>query len=453
MNIKQDAYIIDSSSVNEQIKNRSLAKFLSLKFHSVNHNTCVATIVASSPIVQEFYTLASQHQQKTASVAGFERGNVPLEYVKKIYRENLVVHTQEMLFKLYAINFLYEEIHEQRLIIAGEPRLVEMSLIPESEAFFSFELTLISDQPVLEWKHFPFNAPTRKRYKDLDKQVKMFVDGEKNLAAAHSNDTIKLDDWVLFSTIVIDINKQPVAANIPQQFWFHIGKEETEGPLRTLFLNKKKGESFITEHKALQEYFSGQLDSYYSFSITIQESVAASYSDFESIKQHFKLKTNKSLHQKLIEIFSYRNDVSQRRAIVQETLGMLLSKHTIKPPLQMVLRKQEDIITLIQDSADYNVYRTQKNFNNYVLSLAERQCCEEILVDHIATTENISISSLDVYHYLNLYKKARTKEFIYFRIPPFTLQNQEVPAPAQEVMHYCLREKALNYIIYHLTKD
>ena len=55
-------------------------------------------------------------------------------------------------------------------------------------------------------------------------------------------------------------------------------------------------------------------------------------------------------------------------------------------------------------------------------SLAERQCCEEIIVDHVAAHENIEIASADVCHYLNLYKRPRTKEFIYFRIPAFTLQ-------------------------------
>lgn len=453
MNIKQNAYIIDSASLNDRIESSNCNKSLSLKLRSISHDTAVATVIIPPDIVQEFYVLAAQHQQEILSIPGFEKGNVPLEYIKKNYRENLITHTQEILFKFYAINFLYQQIHEQKLIVAGEPRLIEMALVPEHEALFSFELTLITDQPVLEWKHFPFNPPKRKRYKDLDKQVKTFVETEKSLEDNVCNDLIKPDDWVRFSVIIIDIHNQPLAPHVPQQFCLHVGKEETEGPLRTIFLHRKKGDHFITKNRALQEYFSSQLDSCYFFSISIQDVIPAAYVDFESAKQHFKLKTNKALHQKLIEIFSYRNDLSQRRAIVQETLAMLLSKHAIKPPLQMVLRKQEDIITIIQESPDYNVYRTQKSFNNYVLSLAERQCCEEIMVDHIAVNENITVSESDAYHYFNLYKRARTKEFIYFRIPSFTLQNQEVPACAQEIMHYCLREKTLNYIIHHLTKD
>lgn len=454
MNTKHNAYIIDSTSLNDRIENNNSSnKTLALKLRSISNETVVATITIPFDIVEQFYILSAQHQQKVLSIQGFEKGNVPLEYIKKNYRETLIAHTQEILFKFYGINFLYQQIHEQKLIVAGEPRLIEVSLIPEHEAFFSFELTIITDQTPIEWKHLPFNAPKRKRYKDLDKQVKNFIETEKFLENNESHESIKLDDWICFSVIIVNAYSQPLAAHLPQQFWLHIGKEEIEGPLRTLFLRRKKGDHFITENRALQEYFSNQLDSCYFFSITIEEVIPSTFIDFESIKQHFKIKTNKALHQKLIEIFSYRNDVSQRRAIAQETLGVLLSKNSIKPPLQMVLRKQEDIITLMQESADYNVYRTQKSFNNYVVSLAERQCCEEIIIDHIAINENITVSDSDVYHYLNLYKKARTKEFIYFKIPSFTLQNQEVPASAQELMRYCLREKTLNYIIYYLTKD
>lgn len=453
MNIKQDAYIIDSTSVNEQKKTAPHNERLSLKLRSINSDICVATVVVPSPIVQEFYDLAAQHQQKSLTIPGFEKGQVPLGYIKKNYRENLIIHTQELLFKFYAISFLYQEIREQQLIVAGEPRLVEIALLPESEASFSFELTLITDQLIQEWKYFPFNAPKRKRYKDLDKQVKTFIDTEKEAELNHAHDSIQFNDWIYFSIIIVDTNKQALAHHLPQYFWFHLGKEDTESTLRNVFLERHVGDSYITENSALQEYFSTQLDSHYLFNISILNKVPATYIDFESAKRHFKLKTNKTLHQKLIEVFSYRNDLSQRRAIAQEALATLLDKHPVKPPLQMVLRKQEDIIKAIKESADYNVYRIQKSFEGYLLSLAEKQCSEEIIIDHIAAHENISITHTDVYDYLNLYKRARTKEFIYFKIPAFTLQNQEIPASCEEIMRYCLREKTLNYIIYHLTKD
>lgn len=453
MNIKENAYIIDSTCANEQKRIDLPHEQLTLKLRSINPNVCFGTVVIPSSIVQEFYNLAAQHQQKSLSIPGFEKGQAPLGFIKKNYRENLIVHTQELLFKFYVINFLYQEIRQQQLIVAGEPRLVEVSMLPESEATFSFELTLITDQLIQEWKHFPFNAPKRKRYKDLDKQVKTFIDSEKEAELSQSHETIQFSDWVYFSIIIIDTNKRPLADHLPQYFWFHIGKEDTESTLRNIFLERRVGDRYTTENSALQEYFSTQLDSHYLFSITIVNKVSAAFINFESVKRHFRLKTNKTLHQKLIEVFSYRNDLSQRRAIAQDALATLLEKHPVNPPLQMVLRKQEDIIKGIKESADYNVYRTQKSFERYLFSLAEKQCREEIIIDHIAAHENIAITHNDVYDYLNLYKRQRTKEFIYFKIPAFTLQNQEIPASSEEIMRHCLREKALNYIIYHLTKD
>ena len=123
MNIKQNAYIIDSTSMNEHKKSIDHVEALSLRLRAIHHNTYLATVVIPQNIVHLFYNLAAQHQQKSLAITGFEKGQVPLEYIKKNYRENLIIHTQEILFKFYAINFLYQEIREEQLIVAGDPRL------------------------------------------------------------------------------------------------------------------------------------------------------------------------------------------------------------------------------------------------------------------------------------------------------------------------------------------
>jgi FKBP-type peptidyl-prolyl cis-trans isomerase (trigger factor) len=452
MNIKQNAYIIESTPGHET-KHTPAEHPLSFKLLSINSQLCIATVTIPHTTVDLFYTLAAENQSKIISVAGFQKGHVPLDYIKKNYQETLNGHVQEILFKFYAINFLYKQVREQKLIIAGEPRLIEASLLPEKDAAFLFEVNLLPDYQIQEWKHFPFKAPKRKRYKDLDKQVQGFIDAETEASQTEGFEKIAPDDWVFFSVLLATETHTPIASWIPQQFWFHIGKEETESDLREIFLGRTVGETYITTNKGLQEYFSSHIHTSYAFLITIEAKVAAAATDFELIKRHFKLKTNKALHQKLVEVFSYRNDVSQRRSMAQDALKMILAKHPITPPVPMVLRKQEELLHTIKNNPDYNVYRTEKKFTSYLTQLAEKQCKEEIVADLIAANENIEITNDDVQSYLNLYKRPRTKEFLYFRIPSFTIQNQEVPAPSHEIMHYCLREKTLNYIIYHLTKD
>jgi hypothetical protein len=54
--------------------------------------------------------------------------------------------------------------------------------------------------------------------------------------------------------------------------------------------------------------------------------------------------------------------------------------------------------------------------------------------------------------YLNLIKRARTKEFVYFNPPNTKIEGQETPLASVLLGQCCLREKTLNHIIYNLTK-
>ena len=54
------------------------------------------------------------------------------------------------------------------------------------------------------------------------------------------------------------------------------------------------------------------------------------------------------MNRKLIEVFSYRNDISQRHAMVEEALKVLLSKHKFTIPNYIILRYQEILLENIQ---------------------------------------------------------------------------------------------------------
>ena len=149
--------------------------------------------------------------------------------------------------------------------------------------------------------------------------------------------------------------------------------------------------------------------------------------------------------------FSYRNDVSQRLAMVEEALKLLLSRHRFFAPHYLVLRQQKIILSAIQNNPDYNVYRKQKDFNFWVQQLAEKQVKETLLIDQLIYRENIAVTNDDIVNYLNLDKRSRMKEFIYFNLP-FNHYEQEIPLAAHELYRVCAREKAINYIIHYLTK-
>lgn len=414
---------------------------------------CSATIIISKDLVASFFEETAKKLQSSVQAYGFHHGSVPIEYISAQYRVNIIEHLKEFFFKFGIINFLFQEIRARKILVAGEPRLVDIVLDQDNNARFVFELTLFSPIELLEWRFFPFKSPNRKNYKDLDRQVEAFIQEEKTCLDAYLPDaSINIGDWVNFDILVIGHNNEPLHRNFVQNFWLKLGDEEIDGHLRALFVGRRKGEQFVANNKGLQDYFSDQLRASYDFLITVVDVIPYSYFCFDQFKDHFKIKTNKDMHKKLIEVFSYRNDISQRLTMVEDAFKLLMAKHRFYPPQHLVLRQQKIILGAIQKNPDYNVYRKQKDFNFWIQQLAEKQAKETLLIDQLIYNENIVVDHTDIVGYLNLDKRPRMREFIYFNVPDSKRDGQEMPWPTYELSRICAREKAINHVIYHLTK-
>jgi FKBP-type peptidyl-prolyl cis-trans isomerase (trigger factor) len=411
-----------------------------------------ATVIIPAEMVEILYHETALSQIESSHTTGFSKGKVPIEYIKINFREKLIDHLKELLFKYVVIGELYKNIRLEKLMVAGYPRLMNISLAPESDARFSFELTIYSDLPHFEWKFLPFKAPKRKNYKDLDRQVTSFIRDEKTNYDACPVGKLIMGDWVNFDLSFANNQNQPILGLFSENFWFHLGHDETEGSLREIFLGKQIGEEIYTRAQGIQEYFSDQLDTQYNFHIKITDILPHSYICMDQFKRHFRIKTNKELHKKLIEVFSYRNDISQRRAMVEAAFQLLFSKYRFDVPNHLVLRQKQVLLDVLRENPDYNVYRVQKDFRHRINQLAEKQTKESILIDRLAYQDNLNITNHDVKSYLNLTLRPRMKEFIYFDLPVFKIQGQEVPIPTEEIKRTVMREKTVNLLIHHLTK-
>lgn len=425
---------------------------LSCSINDVDQHLCHLTITIPSWCIETLYQEVSFAQKEQIATHGFSRGETPIAYIQEHYKNNLLEHLKEFFFKYFVINFLYQELRKRKIAPSSEPRLDTIILNLNQDAEYHFEISRASAIDFREWKHFPFKATQRKNYKDIDRQVETFIKEEQARALESKNDALEIGDWVGFTLNIVDKNQKPLLGDYAKNLWLKLGNEEVDLPFRELFIDKKVDDSFITNHKCLQDYFSRYLDTYYTFAITIKTIVKQSHISFEDFKYHFRLKTNKEMHQKLIEIFSYRNDISQRRNIVEEALKLLTSKHHIETPQYLILRQKKILLESMQHNPDYQVYKMEENFNETIKSLATKQVKEMILIDQLTHQENITISDNDTKAYLNLLKRSRTKEFIYFNPPPTKIDGQEMPLPSALLAQNCLREKTLNHIIYHLTR-
>lgn len=411
-----------------------------------------ATVTIPADFVQRVYKEAARSQQKSVSAPGFPRGHAPIEYIEQNFKSILVEHTAEFLYKYCVLSHLYQSIRDQKLLVAGDPRLERMHVQPNSDAHFVFSLTVFPTIVLQEWKYFIFKAAKRKNYKDLDKQVELFISEEEQKERVANSTTIHLNDWVYFTITLADENNNPLLGDHVESLWCKIGAEEVDTPLQELFLGKKAGDIFCSRNEGLQEYFSDQLDTDYNFLVSICDVLSDTFFCLDQFKRHFKIKTNKEMYQKLVEVFSYRNDLSQRRTMVEDSLKLLLAKHKFEVPNHLTIRQQKVVLEAVQNNPDYHVYRVQKDFKERVKQLAEKQAKEALIIDQLAFDESITITPQDIKSYLNLTKRARMKEFIFFDPPTTKIRGQELPISAEELKRVCAREKTLNHLIYHLTK-
>lgn len=390
---------------------------LRIEFDPINTALCWVKITVPQPIVSAIYEQTARTIQQSATLPGFHKGNAPVFYIKQNFKAAILEHVKSFLFTYYVLSFLQRSLHTHKLLVAGEPRITKATIAPESAAIFTFEITLFPEIELLEWKFFPFKAPKRKQYRDLDKQVEAFVSEEQDRAHKYTNPVVQSGDWVGFTITIVDEHGESLLFGYQERLWFRIGEEEADGSLRELFLDKQVGNIFYTSSKELQDYFSGSLHADFIFCITIHTIVPYAFVCLENFKKHFKLKTSKEMYRKIIEVFSYRKDLSQRRSMVEESLKLLLHKHKFSVPNHLVLRQQGSVMEAVRRNPDYHVYRVQPDFQEHIRQLAEKRAKECIIIDRIAYKEDLDINTPDIETYLNLTKRPRIKEFIYFDVP------------------------------------
>ncbi|MEX0671838.1 MAG: trigger factor [Candidatus Babeliales bacterium] len=430
----------------------ALSSALNLHITQKSSDFCHLQVTIPADLVDTVYHTAANSQREKIAIPGFPIGNAPLAYIAHNYNVDLTHHAQEFLFNYFVHSFLLNEIRRNKLIVLGNPRLIDVHVKPHTDAHYIFETSLQEVPKLQNWKHFPFKAPRRKNYRDIDRQVESFIKEETNYFDQMNHTTIAIGDWVNFHIWLADKHSGKTFEPHKENLWLKIGDEMADAPFQEFFIGKKKGDQFCIAHACFQNYFSEHMNHKYTYCIEVQEVIPTSYFCLQSLKKHFRIKTNKDMHKKLIEVFSFRNDISQRRLTAEGSLKLLIKHHPIILQEHALLRQQQTVLHTLQDNPDYPVYKAQPDFKDYINKLAHKQMQEMIIIDAVGYEENITVNHEDLYTYLNLMNRVRTKEFIYFESPKTKINGQETPIPNKTLEYYCFREKTLNHIIYHLTK-
>jgi FKBP-type peptidyl-prolyl cis-trans isomerase (trigger factor) len=411
---------------------------------------CTVQVVVPQPLVAALFHEIAQAQQAFVVAPGFARGNIPLLYVKTEFRSAIIEYLKEFLLKYSVFNFLFEQLRVQKIIVVGDPVLDTIILEPERNAIFTFEVPIFSGIHVQEWKLLPFKMPKRKNYRDIDRQVESFINTEQAISLTEE---IEWGDWVHLKIELVNANGESFLSSYSQNFWFCMRDEEVENKLHSALIGRFVGDRFLfREPVGLYDLCATHLDGSLPLMITILHRVSYRFFCFERFKKHFRIKSQKDIHKKLIEVFSFRNDLSQRSCIVDEAFRLLLSKHRFSPPIKLVQTLESIILHDIKKKLDYSVYKREKNFDQYVRQLAEKQAREVLLADAFSYHEGLEVSDEDVCNYLGLTGRPRTGQLLHFQLPSSKRGGMEIPMSSEHVKQVCLREKTINFIIYNLTR-
>lgn len=430
---------------------------LSCVFDRRSKSTYQARVVVQKEFVTALYKQALQRHRKHVQAYGFARGTTPIAYLERTHRHYILDHVKEFFLNHCVINFLSHELCRQQAVVVGNPQLEEVILEPNMDAEFRFIYTSYEIPLSHEWKRCSFKAPSRRNYKDLDRQVETFIADEEQKRSTRS-ETIGISpaDWVCFSVTLVDPEGKQQLFAYEDLLWIKIGKEDTDRESHELFLGHHLDDSFLTNSPFLQAYLSKQLDTDYLFLVTIKAIQPNIFFSLDLFKHHFGLRRNdeqdRAIRRRLIEVFSTRHDISLRRETIESAFKTLFKHYHIAITDELIREQEYFVLKAVQRTPDYPVYRLQKDFKSKIAALAEKQLKESLIIDYIASIERIALTSDDIRAYINLMQRPRTKEFIYFDLPPTHVNGQEQPIPAGIIHQSALREKTLNYVIETLAK-
>ncbi|MCX5923834.1 MAG: trigger factor [Candidatus Dependentiae bacterium] len=411
------------------------------------------TVSVPSCITQSFFQLAAQAQQNNVQTTGFKKGSAPISYVQEHFKAPIISHLKDLGLKFFGINTLIQNIRQQKIIVVGTPQLKDIQVDGEGNALYQFEGYAPKELYMQSWKYLPFKPTPRKQYRDIDKQVTSFLQDEEAIQSRFKAESgINVGDWVCFKAWIIDKNDNPVFDQNTSQIWLKIGNEEPDVIFQGIFLGKKIGDRFITDNSSLQNYFCEASNSSYTYVVEIKDIVPYGYFSFDLFKQYFKIKTHKDLLSKITEVFSFNNDISQRRSIGHEALGLIIKKNQIVLPDSAIAVQKRLILSDLQFKPDFIVYKQDREFDAQVTSMAKRQLLDSVVAEYVGYQDNLTVSQQDIKAILQITQRSRLKDFLYFPFMKTQLSGQEFPVEGESLAQFCLREKSVNHIIHHLTK-
>jgi hypothetical protein len=407
----------------------------------------INSIVIDVPpiLLEKLMSFLIMKKKKDLIMYGFENGNIPYEYIKIHYHDSLQGHLEHIFYHFYAHDILVKQLRKHGSYI---PKLFELNCLidlkNEKISFVYDYIDKLLDYDVMpDFKKLKF--PERKKYRDLDRQAKLIIESEEKNKQTVSSLYIEEGDWIGIRIYMSD-GEAIIDNQLSLKMWLHITNESIDKEIRDVFLKKKLKDHFFCNAFFLNELLSTNFITH-MFYIEIEDHVSKNYFCFDGFKEAFGY-DNKDVFEKIIDIFSLRNDVSLKKEKTQMTLRYFLEKIKIHIEPQIIKEHELIIQSKIIKNPDYLLYQSDSNFTLNIKRLACRQGMEKILIDYFIHIFHIKSNDNLLHWYLNILQRHRLKDFLYFDISHvYDNSNKSTLIKNSMIEQMALREKTIEFLI------
>lgn len=413
-------------------------------------NLWYATLQAPATLVAHIRDHVSHAYAGYALTPGLHGTKLPLNYTQQYFSAEIERDAKQFIFDNFIQESIIYNLDERKIHLINWPRLIEVQTNPDGSYLYTFAISVAPQITVNNWKNNTYLPPRRKNYTDLDIQVASFIQQLGQIAPPSNASLVEHGDWVKFSSCLRSPHtSSPLQSAIT--YWVHIATANIPTRYTEALMGKSVGSRFMLP--ATDRPLEGASAPYaeYYYDVTVLSIIKNDYLSLPDLAACLEVPSTEMIPDRLIEIFSFRNDASLRHAIVEELFYLLFSVYRFDVAPHAITRRKELLLTLMQHAPESTIYAKQKQFLPHIALHAEVRLKEEALIDAIATHENTQITDADIRHYIQLSSHERLRDFVYFTPLADDLASSYEPLSEQQLLRIVRREKTLNAVIAQLS--
>ena len=133
---------------------------LNFSFKKISSHLSQGIVEVDPSIVETIYKETITLYKKNINTAGLKE--LPISYIQRIYKDEIDAGLKNFIFYHLTLNYIINEILNQKISIAQYPRLTKMTILPDNKAQFNFDFSVADAIDIKEWKFFPFKTPKEK---------------------------------------------------------------------------------------------------------------------------------------------------------------------------------------------------------------------------------------------------------------------------------------------------